>query len=173
MLLRIGREGIMARPLIGMLAVLLACGAPAHAGSFTKSGQFVGTVSPQVSAMLSQFPAGGPSLRAAVAVLIEADSSLADDVAFAATTATTAQKEAIGGGLADAAGFFAECGASCRNSEQRVRQAISFADSGTRVGYVMAATQTMTQGIPGLGNVGATTSGKPPSCSVMSQSRPC
>jgi hypothetical protein len=163
----------MARHLVRVLTVLLACGAPAHAGSFTSSGQFVGTVSPQVSALLSQFPAGGPGLRAAVAVLVESDSSLADDVAFAATTATTAQKEAIGGGLADAASFFAKCGASCRNSEQKVRQAISFADSGTRVGYVMAATPTMSQGIPGLGNVGAATSGSPQNCSVMSQSRPC
>jgi hypothetical protein len=167
----------MSRQWVGVLAVLLACGAAAQApaGSFNSGGQFVGSVSPQVSALLSQFPAGGAGLRAAVAVLVEADSSLADDVAFAATTATTAQKEAIGGGLADAAGFFAKCGVTCKNSEQRVRSAISYADSGTRVGYVMAATQTMSQGIPGFGSAGATTSGGTNSqnCTVMSQSRPC
>jgi hypothetical protein len=160
-----------------VLVVLLACGAtvPAHAGSFTKDGQFVGTVSPRVSALLSQFPAGGPGLRAAVASLVEADSSLADDATFIATKGTTAQKEAIGGGLADAASFFAKCGVSCKDAEQKVRSAISFADSGTRVGYVMAATPTMSQGIPGFGNTGATTSGGlNPNCnSVMSQSRPC
>jgi hypothetical protein len=163
--------------LSAVLVVLLACGAtaPARAGSFTKGGQFAGTVSPRVSALLSQFPAGGPGLRAAVASLVEADSSLADDVAFVGNEATAAQKEAIGGGLADAAGFFAKCGSSCKDAEQKVRSAISFADSGTRVGYVMAATPTMSQGIPGFSNTGATTSGGlNPNCnSVMSQSQPC
>jgi hypothetical protein len=161
---------------VGVLAAMLVCGAPAPApaGSFTSGGQFVGSVSAQVSGLLSQFPAGGPGLRAAVAVLLEADSSLADDMAFAATTATAAQKEAIGGGFADAASFFSKCGDLCRDSERRLRLAIWYADSGTRVGYVMAATPTMSQGIPGVGNAGATTSGGTnPNCTVMSQSRPC
>jgi hypothetical protein len=169
--------GNMSKHLVGVLAVLLACGpAPkAPAGSFTRSGQFVGSVSPQVSTLLARFPAGGPGLRASVASLVETDPSLADDLAFAGTEATTAQKEAIGGGLADAAGFFARCGSSCKDAEQKIRSAISFADSGTRVGYVMAATPTMSQGIPGFGNAGATTSGAfRPSCGgVMSQSGPC
>jgi hypothetical protein len=167
----------MSKHWVGVLAVLFACGSAANApaGSFNSNGQFAGSVSRQVSVLLVRFPAGGPGLRAAVASLVEADSSLADDVAFVATEATAAQKEAIGGGLADAAGFFAKCGSSCKDAEQKVRSAISFADSGTRVGYVMAATPTMSQGIPGFGNTGATTSGGlNPNCnSVMSQSRPC
>jgi hypothetical protein len=166
----------MSRQLVGVLAAMLACGAaaPASAGSFTSGGHFVGSVSARVSGLLSQFAAGGPSLRAAVAALLETDSSLADDVAFAATTATTAQKEAIGAGLADAASFFAKCGDPCKDSERQVRSAISFADSGTRVGYVMAATANMSQGIPGFGSAGVTTSGGAnPNCTVMSPSRPC
>ncbi len=166
----------MSRRLVGMLAFMLACGtvAPAPAGSFNSSGQFVGSVSARVSGLLSQFAAGGPGLRAAVATLLETDSALADDVAFAATTATSAQKEAIGAGLADAASFFAKCGSSCKDSERQVRSAISFADSGTRVGYVMAATPNMSQGIPGFGSAGVTTSGAAgPNCTVMSPSRPC
>jgi hypothetical protein len=165
----------MSRRWVCVLAVLLACGAtaPAPGGSFT-SGGHVGTVSPEVSALPSQFPAGGPGLRAAVAVLVESDASLADDVAFTATTATTAQKEAMGAGLADAASFFAKCGFSCRDRERLVRLAISFADSDTRVGYVMAATPTMSQGIPGFLNAGATPGGGAnPNCNVISPSRPC
>ncbi len=64
----------------------------------------------------------------------------------------------------------------CKYAEQQVRCALAFADSGTRVGYVMAATPTMSQGIPGFSNTGATTSGGfRPNCNgaVMSQSRPC
>ena len=169
--------GNMSKHLVGVLAVLLACSpAPqATAGAFSRSGQFVGSVSPQVSTLLARFQVGGPGLRASVASLVEVDPSLADDLAFVGKEATTTQKEAIGAGLADAAGFFARCGSSCKEAEQKVRSAISFADSGTRVGYVMAATPTMSQGIPGFGNTGATTSGGlSPNCTgVMSQSRPC
>jgi hypothetical protein len=70
----------------------------------------------------------GPGHGAAVAALLGA-SSLADDVAFAATAATTNQKESIGRGLADAVGFFAKSGCPCQDSERPVRSAISFADS--------------------------------------------
>jgi hypothetical protein len=163
--------------LSGVVVIALALGAPlsAPAQSPGQCARFTGTVSAKVSALLSQFPAGGPALRAMVARLVEGDPALAAEVVSVSDNATAAQKEAIGGGLADAASFFAKCGAQCKYAEQQVRCATTFADSGTRVGYVMAATPTMSQGIPGFSNTGATTSGGfNPNCnSVMSQSRPC
>jgi hypothetical protein len=93
-------------------------------------------------------------------------------VVFAARNASPGQKEAIGGALADAASFFAKCGAGCGDAEQRIRNATSFADAGTRVGYVVASTPTLAQGIPGFNNAGAATSSNldPPPC--VSPSRP-
>jgi hypothetical protein len=165
------------KQLSAVVAIALAFGAPlsAPAQSPGKCTRFSGTVSAKVSALLSQFPQGGPDLQATVARLVEAEPSLAAEVVSLSDNAIAAQKEAIGGGLADAASFFAKCGAQCKSAEQQVRCAIAFADSGTRVGYVMAATPTMSQGIPGFGNTGATTSGGVnPNCnSVMSQSQPC
>ncbi len=106
----------MQRYLLAALAVICACGAsaPAPAGSFNAMGQFAGAVSPQVTGLLSRYPAGGPGLRAAIARLLVTDSSLVDDVVFVARNASPGQKEAIGGGLADAASFFAKCGAAVR-----------------------------------------------------------
>ena len=60
-------------------------------------------VSAQLTGLLSQFPAGGDGLRAAVAQLVEADPSLVDEVVFAGCNASPSQKEAIGRGLAGAA----------------------------------------------------------------------
>jgi hypothetical protein len=158
----------MPRYLLAALAVVWVCGAsvPAPAGSFNAMGQFAGTVSPQVTGLLSQYPAGGPGLRAAITRLLVTDSSLADDVVFAARNASPGQKEAIGGGLADAASFFAKCGAACGDAERRIRYAMSFADSGTRVGYVVASTPTLAQGIPGFSIAGAATGSNlnPPPC---------
>jgi hypothetical protein len=63
-------------------------------------------VSAQLTGLLSQFPAGGDGLRAAVAQLVEADPSLVDEVVFAGCDASPSQKEAIGRGLAGTAGYF-------------------------------------------------------------------
>jgi hypothetical protein len=149
---------VVRKHLSGVVALALAFAAPlsAAAQSPDKCARSTGTVSAKVAALLSQFPDGGPALRATVARFVEAEPSLAGEMVSVSDTATAAQKEAIGGGLADAASFFAKCGAQCKYSEQQVCCAITFADSGTRVGYVMAATPTMSQGIPGFGNAGAT-----------------
>jgi hypothetical protein len=102
----------MQRYLLAALAVVCACGAsaPAPAGL---------TVSPQVTGLLLQFPAGGAGLRAAVAQLVETDPSVVDEVVFAARNASPSQKEAIGQGLAGAASYFAECGVGCGEVERR------------------------------------------------------
>jgi hypothetical protein len=106
----------MLRYLVAAIAVVSVCGksAPAPAGL---------TVSPQVTGLLSQFPAGGTDLRAAVAELVETDPFLVDEVVFAARNATPSQREAIGGGLAAAASYFAICGNSCGDVERLVRVA--------------------------------------------------
>jgi hypothetical protein len=63
-------------------------------------------VGAQLTGLLSQFPAGGDGLRAAVAQLVEADPSLVDEMVYAGCNASPSQKEAIGRGLAGAAGYF-------------------------------------------------------------------
>jgi hypothetical protein len=133
-------------------------------------GQCLGTASPQVRALLAQFPGGGPGLRAAVAQIVEANALLADEFVYVALKAKPAQKEAIGMGLADAANYFAKCGLDrCRGAESRIRTAMVCADPGTRVGFVLGSAPTLVQGIPGFNNAGATTNG----CShVISPSGP-
>ena len=112
----------------------------ASAGTFNAQGQFVGTVSASVTSLLAQFPGGGPGLRAAIAVLLESDPTLADDVVFAARTATPEQKQAIGMGIADAARYFAVCAVvgteTCRAAEAILRLAMLFADAAVRIAFL-------------------------------------
>jgi len=61
----------------------------------------------KVAAILAQFPDGGPGLSDAIAAAVEANPSLAPAVVAAAVTATPAQQQAIGAGMAIAAAFFA------------------------------------------------------------------
>jgi hypothetical protein len=154
------------------LVCLVGASVPAPAGSFNPQGQFVGAVNPAITALLAQFPNGGPGLRAAIARLLEANPSLADDVVFAARKANPAQKQAMGEGLADATLYFGKCGSDfCRGAESRIRWATRFADEGTRIGFILGEVPTLAQGIPGFGNAGAETSG----CIVgfsVSQSKP-
>jgi hypothetical protein len=160
-----------------LLACALACmvGVPSlvQAGSFDAQGQFVGTVSPQITALLAQFPAGGPGLRAAIAQAVEVNPSLAADAVFAAQSANSSQKEAIGSGLADAASFFGKTGAAF--AQQQIQAALTYADAGTQAGVNVSnmqaqASSTSYQGIPGFNTTGATTGG----CSgaTISPSRP-
>jgi hypothetical protein len=145
-----------------LVCILLGAPSSAPAGFFNGQGQFVGTVSPQIRALLAQFPAGGPGLRAAIARAVEIDPSLADDVVFAARGANASQKLAMGEGLGDAASFFARSGSDfARLAEARIRTALSFADAGTRVGFISATTPTAIEqaGIPGFNNAGTTIGG--------------
>jgi hypothetical protein len=154
--------------LIGCAAAcLLGLPSPASAGSFNTLGLFVGTVNLQIVALLSQFPAGGPGLRGAIARTVEADPSLADDAAFAARGANPSQKEAIGAGLADAANVFARIASgTARDAARRIATALKSADPGTQAGSLLSSVLTQVGGIPGVGNAGAATS------NCVSPSRP-
>jgi hypothetical protein len=150
-----------------ILCVLCLVGAPsfARAGSFDAQGQFVGTVSPVITALLAQFPAGGPGLRAAIARTVLIDPSLAADAVFAAQSGNAAQKEAIGSGLADAASFLSKTGsASAQAALQEIQAALTYADAGTQAGVNASNAQaaqgsTSTQGIPGFNNTTTTIGG--------------
>jgi hypothetical protein len=120
---------------------------PALAGSLTGTGQFVGSVNPQIASLFSQNPSGGAGLRTGVALAVQANPSLADDTVHAALGAGPGQKEAAGAGLGDAVGFLAQCG-TCGQGESQVRTAISFADPGTRVGYVQTTMPSVAHGPP-------------------------
>src|SRR5207245_7706155 len=122
--------------------------------------QCIGTVDPRIAAIVAQFPAGGPALRAAIARAVEADPGLADAAVAAARRANPDQKQAIGAGLADAANYFAKIGLDwARGAEGRIRTAMVCADDGTRVGFQIGSTPTVAEGIAGFNNAGATTNG--------------
>ena len=149
------------------VACLLGLPSPAPAGSFNTLGLFVGSVSLQISALLSQFPAGGPGLRAAIASVVEGNPSLADDAVFAARGANPRQKEAIGAGLADAANFFAKIASNAaRDAARRIATALTSADPGTQTGSLSSSVLTLVGGISGVGNAGVATS------NCISPSRP-
>jgi len=155
-------NGDMRKYLLAACAIACLVGVPATAtaGYFTPQGQFVGTVNPAVVALLAQFPAGGPGLRAAIARLLEANAFLADDVVAAARRANPAQKQAMGEGMADAVLYFQKCGSDlCKGYQARIRFAANFADEGTRIGMVIGDVPTLVQGIPGFNNAGALSNG--------------
>ena len=142
------------------IACLLGAASTAPAGSFNPQGQFVGAISPAVTTLLARFPNGGPGLRAAIARLLEANPTLADDVVAAARGANPAQKQAMGEGIADATLYFAKCGSDfCKGNEAGIRSATNFADEGTRIGIVIGDAPTIAQGIPGFNNAGALSNG--------------
>jgi hypothetical protein len=64
----------------------------------------------QVKTIVAAFPDGGPGLQAAIAAAVEADPTLAGAVVAVAATATPAQQQEIGLGLAEAAAFFQNTG---------------------------------------------------------------
>jgi hypothetical protein len=118
-----------------LLIVCLAAGLLAPqltgAGEFNPQGQFVDRVDDRVTALMAQFPNGGPGLRAAIAFLLTSELDLAD------VSGSLGQKEAIGLGVADAASYFARCiSALCQIAEARLRQAMIFADEPTRTAFV-------------------------------------
>jgi len=164
----------MRKYLLAACVAAAALGAPARVPAeplLDELRQCLATVNPQVIALLREFPAGGPGLRAAVARLLEAAPSLADDVALAARRANRGQKEAIGAGMADASLYFRNCSTDvCQRSERRIRIGLATcADTDTRVGGLLSDLPTMVQGIPGFNSAGATTNGCQP---VVSQSKP-
>jgi hypothetical protein len=127
---------------------ILGCAAvPALAGSLSSTGQFVGSVNPQIASLFSQNPSGGAGLRTGVALAVQANPGLADDTVHAALGAGPGQKEAAGSGLGDAVLFLAQCG-TCGQGESQVRTAVSFADPGTRVGFVQTSMPSVAHGPP-------------------------
>ena len=88
---------------------------------YTASSQIAAGGAPvKVAAILAQFPDGGPGLSDAIAAAVEMDPSLAPAVVAAALTATPAQQQAIGAGLAIAATFFANAAAGlCPDPQQQ------------------------------------------------------
>jgi hypothetical protein len=121
--------------------VFVAAGSlAAHAGSFNGMGQFVGTVNNQVTATISRYPSGGPALSAAIALLLEQDPRLADDVVYASRGLNNLQQQrAIGAGLAQAKRFFALCSGvsteTCRTGESQIAHAMLYADQVTLVAF--------------------------------------
>ena len=116
-------------------------------------------VSPWLTALLARFPAGGPTLRAEIARLLEANPYLAREVVAAACPANPDQRQAIGAGLADAANYFGKLGSeAARLAETEIRTAMLIADPLTHFNDV----------IPGFGNAAVATN----RCIKISKSAP-
>jgi hypothetical protein len=153
-------------------AVGLLAPSVAGAGQFNPQGQFVDRVDERVISLLAQFPQGGPALRAAIALLLENDPNLADDVVFAALNGTPEQKQAIGLGIADAARYFAICvTALCMVAEAALRQALIFADDLTRTAFADGANSSTVDispttpiYIPGVGAASCVSPASPSGC---------
>ncbi len=146
---------------------VLGASTPAPAGWFDEKGQFVGTVSPEITELLRVFPAGGPGLRAAIARAVEADPSLADDAVFVTGSANTCQRESCRAGLADAASSLANNGsAAARAAAQRIRAALGPGNPDTSVAACLLHAPDLAPGILGFSKAGPATSG------CVSPSRP-
>jgi hypothetical protein len=89
------------------------------------------------SALVAQFPDGGPQLRALIAKLVEVEPTIAEDVVRVARAASPAQQDSIGAGLADASRSFVKLGGLdwARDSDAHIRQAMSTADDRTRAAW--------------------------------------
>jgi hypothetical protein len=155
----------MRKSVLAACAFAVLLGAPTLAWAQTRAPahveygyECVRIADPRISALLAQFPMGGPALRAAIAAAVEADPFLADVVVSLARTARPEQKQAMGAGLADAANYFAKISLDwAKRSEARIRTAMLCADIGTRIGFQLGEAPTLAQGIPGFNNAGATT----------------
>jgi len=116
----------------------------ALAGSYNAQGQFVGTVSPAVTAVVSQYPDGGPALTEAIATLATAVPSLAADLVYVAQTSTNDDvKSAIGTGLARAAAVLSHSGNG--GGAASIQAAMAFGDSVTSAAYSFAQSQSVAQ----------------------------
>ena len=95
----------MRKVVIILIAALCLAGAgvsKSHAGSYQGTGNYVGSPSPQVTAIFAAFPGGGPGLTDAIRSLLLLNPDLADDVAFVASSASAAQQQAAANGMAEA-----------------------------------------------------------------------
>src|SRR5215813_8303214 len=95
----------MQRLLLAACAVagVLAVSLPASAQSPAGENPSARIIRPEIAALLAQFPAGGPWLRAAITRAVIADPSLTPDVIFTIGTCTACQGQSVRQGLADAA----------------------------------------------------------------------
>jgi len=96
----------MRRLFLAGLVVLFALGTPAIAEAQPVSAAAVA----KVKALLAEYPDGGPGLQAAIAAAVEADPTFAAAVVFVAPTASAAQQQELGLGLAEAAASFQNSG---------------------------------------------------------------
>lgn len=125
---------------------------PAPAESVDAQVRTVGTMSPKITALLTEFPAGGPWLRAAIARAVEADPSLADDAISVAGIANALQAQAIRLGLADAANFFVNSGsASAGEAARGILAALGTGNPDAGASLLQAPMQ----GVPGFSKAGA------------------
>jgi len=159
----------MRRYFVGGCAAAFVLGASLHAVAQSPGtpDRSVRTISSAIAALLREFPAGGPWLRAAVARLVKADPALAPDAVLIAGIANACQAQAILQGLADAADAFAKVGSAfARDAEWHIRIVLASSGPDTRTGKCLPQEAGLAQGAPGFSNVDASPGG------CVSPSRP-
>jgi hypothetical protein len=117
----------MIKVLSRLFVVLCLVCAPGLASAQTASPQ------DQIAAIIAQFPDGGQPLADAIAAAVEANPSLASAVTQAAIAATSpAVQTALGGGLAEAAVFFANSSSpDAKAAQEQIQAAIAAAPAAT------------------------------------------
>jgi hypothetical protein len=114
------------------VASVLGVSLPASAQSVDGGGRSVSVVHPEIAALLTQFPAGGPWLRTAIARAVQSNPSLTQHVLFAIGTCSACQGQSIRLGLADAADALKRGGSdSARSAESAIRTALGSGDHGS------------------------------------------
>jgi len=112
---------LAASAVAGVLAVSLPASAQTPAGENPSAR----IIRPEIAALLAQFPAGGPWLRAAITRAVVADPALTPDVIFAIGICTACQGQSIRQGLADAAEALARSGSeAARAAANAIRIAL-------------------------------------------------
>lgn len=111
----------MSKVLSRLFVVLCLVGVPALA-----SAQDADSPQAKIAAIIAQYPDGGQPLADAIAAAVEANPSLAGAVTQAALTANSAVQTALGGGLAEAAVFFANSNSpNAQAAQQQIQAAIA------------------------------------------------
>lgn len=148
----------MRKYLLAVCAVtcILGVSPPAPAEPLVAQDRSARSASPEIMALLREFPAGGPWLRVAIARAVEAEPALADDAIIVAGIANALQAQAIRLGLTDAANFFVEIGSAWAGDAAReiiTALGLGSPDPGAPL------LQAPVQGIPGFSTAGTATTG--------------
>ena len=114
----------MRKYLLAACAVAVVLGVSLPASAQPSAAPSARIIRPEIAALLTQFPAGGPWLRAAIARSVQSNPSLTTDAIFAIGICAACQGQSLRQGLADAAEALANGSESDRAAASLIRAAL-------------------------------------------------